>query len=95
MDAKKDKTIMSYTAYTLYAPDFDKIYIGYTSNLKARLLSHNEKGTKGWTIKYRPWKLIFTETFESKQEAIEREKQLKSSRGRASVWEKVDKKFKG
>jgi len=42
---------MNYTVYTLYSPDYDKIYIGYTSDLESRMISHNEKGTKGWTIK--------------------------------------------
>jgi putative endonuclease len=57
------------------------------------MISHNEKGTKGWTIKYRPWKVVFTEKYETKKEAIKREK-LKSSQGRAYVWEKVTEKFK-
>jgi len=40
-----------FTVYVLYSDDYDKIYIGYTSNLKQRLLSHNKLGKKGWTIK--------------------------------------------
>lgn len=31
-----------YTVYVLYSIRYDKIYIGYTSNLKERLLQHNE-----------------------------------------------------
>jgi len=45
-------------------------------------LSHNQLGKKGFTCRYRPWKLIHTETFSSKQQAMKREKELKSSRGR-------------
>ncbi|MBK5278823.1 MAG: GIY-YIG nuclease family protein, partial [Bacteroidia bacterium] len=45
---------------------FNKIYIGFTSNLEARLLSHNQLATKGWTIKFRPWTVIHTEVFETK-----------------------------
>ena len=85
---------MNYTLYTLYSPDYDKIYIGYTSDFESRMISHNEKWTKGWTIKYRPWKLVFTEEFETKGEAMKREKELKSSRGRDYVWERVNEKFK-
>ncbi|MDR9365676.1 MAG: GIY-YIG nuclease family protein [Balneolaceae bacterium] len=81
---------MKYTVYTLYSPDYDKIYIGYTSDLDSRMRSHNEKGTKGWTVKYRPWKLVFTEKFETKGEAMKREKELKSLRGRVYVWVKVN-----
>ncbi|MDX1937936.1 MAG: GIY-YIG nuclease family protein, partial [Flavihumibacter sp.] len=39
---------MLYTVYILYSPSRQKIYIGYTSNLLNRMLSHNELG-KGWT----------------------------------------------
>jgi len=82
-----------FTVYVLYSPDHDKIYIGYTSDLEQRLLSHNKLGKKRWTIKFRPWELIFTEEFESKKEAMDREKQLKSARGREYVWEEVQKKY--
>jgi putative endonuclease len=71
-----------FTVYVLYSEKFNKIYIGYTSDLEKRFLSHNELGTKGWTIKFRPWKIIHTESFQTKAEAMKREKELKSSRGR-------------
>lgn len=56
-----------FTVYALYSEKFNKIYIGFTSNLEKRLISHNELGQKGWTIKYRPWKVFHTESFESKR----------------------------
>ena len=49
-----------YKVYVLYSESYNKIYIGFTGNLEARLISHNELATKGWTIKYRPWVLIYT-----------------------------------
>ena len=39
--------------YALYAPNYDKIYIGFTSNLDQRLIDHNHRAKKGWTIKFR------------------------------------------
>ncbi len=36
-----------YTVYALYSAAHQKIYVGYTSNLEQRLLSHNELGKKG------------------------------------------------
>jgi len=34
-----------FTVYALYSANYDKIYIGYSSNLQARLAAHNaEKG---------------------------------------------------
>jgi len=76
-----------YTVYALHSREHNKIYIGYTSNLEQRLLSHNELGTKGWTIKYRPWKLIYTKEYESKSEAMKRERQPKSAKGRRFIWD--------
>ncbi len=74
-----------YQVYVLHSKLFDKIYIGYSSNLLQRLKSHNELGTKGWTIKFRPWILIHTETYDSKAIALKREKELKSFRGRQYI----------
>lgn len=81
-----------FTVYVLYSKTYDKLYIGYTSNIQQRLLSHNLLATKGWTIKYRPWQLIYTEEFNSKTEAIDREKQLKSGKGREFIRNKILKK---
>jgi len=83
-----------FIVYALYSPSHQKIYIGFTSGLEQRLLSHNSLGKKGWTIKYRPWKLAYTEEFETKKEAMRREKQLKSAKGREFIWEVVNEKFK-
>ena len=65
-----------FTVYVLHSPKFDKIYIGQTSNLESRLKSHNELGQKGWAVKFRPWKLIHSENFETRSQALKREKQL-------------------
>jgi putative endonuclease len=75
-----------YQVYVLYSENYQKIYIGMTSNLEARLKSHNELGTKGWTIKYRLWVIIYTEEMKTKQEALVRERQLKSAKGREFIW---------
>ena len=74
-----------FVVYVLHSPRFDKIYIGFTSDLQNRIKAHNELANKGWTIKFRPWTVIYTETFDNKKDAIEREKQLKSAKGRIFV----------
>jgi putative endonuclease len=82
-----------YTVYVLYSEQFDKIYVGFTNDLDNRFKSHNELGKKGWTIKFRPWVILHTESFDTKQIAMEREKQLKSARGRTFIRELVRSKF--
>ena len=74
-----------FTVYVLHSEKYNKTYIGFTSDLEARLLSHNHLATKGYTIKYRPWKVIYTEEFSDKASAMKREKELKSSNGRIFI----------
>ncbi|NQU84953.1 MAG: GIY-YIG nuclease family protein [Mariniphaga sp.] len=73
--------------YALYSAKFDKIYIGSSSDFEKRLLSHNNTRNKGWTKKYQPWKILYTETLVTKTLALKREKQLKSAKGRQFIWD--------
>ena len=72
---------MQFTVYILYSEQFNKHYVGSTSNIELRVKSHNEFG-KDWTARYRPWKLIYSKEFETKAEAMSQEKFLKSGVGR-------------
>jgi putative endonuclease len=49
--------------------------------------------TKAYTIRYRPWILVHSESFDTKLEAIKREKQLKTAKGRAFVWQIIQNNF--
>ncbi len=80
---------MNHKVYVLYSKLHNKLYIGYTSNLFNRLNHHNHKGVKGWTIRYRPWILIHIEEFIAKKEAMNREKALKSGKGREYIRQKI------
>ena len=84
---------LMFTVYILYSAKFNQIYIGYTSDLPNRFLSHNELATKGHTIKYRPWVIAHTEEFETKTEAIKRENYLKSTLGRKFARNIIREKF--
>jgi putative endonuclease len=78
-----------FVTYVLYSEKFDKIYIGYTSDLINRFHSHNSLAKKGYTIKFRPWEVLYLEFSDSKSDAMNREKQLKTSRGRAFIKELI------
>jgi putative endonuclease len=75
--------------YVLYSPQFNKIYIGYSTDPEKRLISHNILSKKGWTIRYRPWEKVYQEEYQTKEQAIKREKELKSARGRNFIWELI------
>ncbi|CAH0336818.1 hypothetical protein FVB9288_02542 [Flavobacterium sp. CECT 9288] len=74
-----------FVVYILYSEKFNKNYTGFTSNLIERFKSHNVLGTKGHTLKFRPWTVIYVEFFSSKAEAMKREKYLKSGIGREFI----------
>ena len=66
-----------YYTYLLFSEKLDKFYIGYSSDVNERLLKHNRK-SKGYTSKGKPWKLVYIESYPTKELAMKREKQLKS-----------------
>jgi putative endonuclease len=49
--------------------------------------------TKGYTTKYRPWILVYSEVFPTKSEAIKRERELKTGKGRALIQSILKEKF--
>lgn len=53
------------------------LYTGITNNLLRRMFEHKNKIVKGFTEKYNIDKLVFYDTFDNPQEAIEAEKKIK------------------
>ena len=80
---------MSFVTYVLFSNNYTKIYIGYTSDLINRIKSHNHFGKNDYTSKFRPWEVVYVEFFETKKEALKREKELKSARGRKFIYEEI------
>jgi putative endonuclease len=62
--------------------DSTQRYIGYTADLKHRLLQHNTSNTYS-TSMFKPWELITYVAFSSKEQAIAFEKYLKVGSGNA------------
>ncbi len=78
-----------HVVYVLYSLSNRKTYVGESSDLCDRFKSHNEKGTRGWTISGRPWIVIHVEFFINRSIALKREKQLKMGQGRQWIKEKI------
>jgi len=66
--------------YILFSHSSNKHYYGHTSDLSKRLFEHNNTST-GFTKKYAPWELIYFEEFNSRSDAMKREKYFKSFAG--------------
>ena len=71
---------MTYHVYMLKSLGKKSVtYVGYTNNLKKRIILHNSsKGAK--FTRGRKWKLIYKEKLNSKSEAISREYYIKKNR---------------
>ncbi len=71
---------MSYFAYILKSLSHGTHYYGSTENLEKRLKEHNA-GRQKYTKGRRPWVLHYSETFETRQEAMQRERYFKTIEG--------------
>ena len=54
------------------------LYVGVTSNLSGRIDNHKRNAVPGFTAKYKVHILVYAESYETMEEAILREKQLKA-----------------
>lgn len=83
--------------YALYNKIRDKIYIGQTEHLEIRLKRHNGEllnNKRSYTsINDGEWILIHKEGFATRREAMVREKQLKTQKGREYIWNLIKKQW--
>lgn len=56
----------------------NRLYIGHTNNLKRRLQDHKNKSGAKFIKDYGDFELVYNEKFDSRSEAMKREKQIKS-----------------
>lgn len=70
-----------FIVYAIRSEVRNYIYVGMTNNIERRLKEHNN-GENRSTKAYKPFVLIYTETFETRVEAREKEKYLKSGIGK-------------
>lgn len=69
---------MNQTNYTYILECADgSLYTGWTNHLEERLKAHNAGTGAKYTKTRRPVKLVYFESFETKQEAMKREYQIK------------------
>lgn len=67
--------------YALYSPGFKRFYVGSAIDIEKRVAEHNRGKTKS-TRPFKPWLLVFTESFRTIEEARLREKYFKTAAGR-------------
>lgn len=80
MNPVRDQKLMFYT-YVIENNKKNRWYTGSTGDLRKRLKQHNTKQST-WTKTGSPWTLVYYETCLNKEDAMSREKYLKSGMGK-------------
>jgi putative endonuclease len=84
--------VSGYFVYVIWNADHQRYYVGQTENLDQRIAQHNDPGnslsryTKRFSGK---WDLIHQEKFSTREDAMKREKALKSGQDRQWLKETV------
>lgn len=73
-----------YYVYVLYSEKDNKLYTGFSSNLKNRVKEHSQ-GKSSSTKCRRPLKLVYYEAHLSKRDAYRRERYFKTTKGKATL----------
>jgi putative endonuclease len=77
-------TMKFYYVYILQNASKNFIYIGYSEDLKARIIAHNKRKCQS-TMHYATLELIHYEAYKNIKDAKRREKYLKSSKGKTTL----------
>ncbi len=80
---------MCWYVYAIHSLTRNYTYIGLSSNVENRVDQHN-RGKERTTKPYRPFALVWRERFNTRTEAREREKYLKSGSGKALLKEYLE-----
>ena len=73
-----------YYVYVIKSQNSGKHYTGHNHNLEYRLVAHNS-GYSPYTRGRGPWELAYHEVLETTAEVMEREKYLKTGKGREFI----------
>ena len=70
--------------YILKSEKDSSYYVGQTQNLKDRISRHNSGRSLSTKFKI-PWKLVYQEQFNSRSEAVKREREIKKRKSRKYI----------
>jgi putative endonuclease len=75
---------MCYT-YILFSVKLNRYYIGFTADSVELRLKKHLNSSKGFTSKAKDWKIVYTESFPTKSQAMLREKEIKRRRNKKMI----------
>ena len=82
---------MTTTVYILYSREVDKYYIGCTEDTITERLRRHLSNHRGFTSRAKDWALVYSEIFDTRTEAVKRERELKGWKSRSRIKELIEK----
>ncbi|NBV09614.1 MAG: GIY-YIG nuclease family protein [Flavobacteriia bacterium] len=80
---------MPFYSYVLRSLKNGILYKGSTQDIEKRLIIHNQ-GLVNYSSKHTPWELVLFEQFETRGEAMKREKWYKTGTGRDWIKSQIE-----
>ncbi len=75
----------TYFVYVLWSARARRFYIGISEDPQRRLEQHNQSG-RGWSARYAPWRLVYSEQHSDYTAAKRRELKLKAQKHGDGFW---------
>ena len=75
---------MPFFVYIIYSVSIDQYYVGQCEDLNDRIYRHKNAGSKS-TKKASDWELKYTETFDERSKAVNREQEIKRKKSRRYI----------
>lgn len=80
--------------YIIFSNEVNKYYVGQTENIDERVISHNS-GISKYTSISNNWELVYSESFETRKEAIHRDIEIKNKKSRKYIEWLIKKRKEG
>ena len=80
--------LMAYIVYILRSESTSTYYVGHTDDLLRRTSQHNDSeyhGSKHTKRNKGPWVCVYSEQYDTRAEAIKREKEIKAKKSRKYI----------
>ena len=81
---------MPFTVYILFSQKSNRYYIGFTGEVLAQRLKKHLTNHSGFTGRAKDWVVAYEEYYVTKQEAFERERQIKGWKSSKMITELIN-----
>jgi putative endonuclease len=79
----------NFYVYILRSKQDDSFYVGQCDDLDKRMSKHND-GFSKYSASKRPWRLAYFEVYDTRSEALVRERQIKIMKSRKYIQSLID-----